>query len=78
MKLFNVIGRSKPAQRCQNCAHFQNKPELIEEAFKGLTSMSSGFASVRAGDGLCNLHEIYLSEYEGCKEFADGGAPGGC
>jgi hypothetical protein len=54
---------------CKNCAHFQNDPSFIEETYPGLTTMSSGFASVRDQDGLCNHHQLYLSSVDSCKNF---------
>jgi hypothetical protein len=68
-------GSSPPpiARCCGNCRHFRNEPRQIEAAFQGLTSLSSGFASVRAQDGLCSLHGIYLSSWDGCPRFAPSG-----
>jgi hypothetical protein len=54
---------------CGRCAHFQNDPAALEKAFPGLTSMCSGFASVRAQDGLCRQHGIYLSAWDSCPSF---------
>jgi hypothetical protein len=60
-----------PEQRaCGNCVHFQNDPAALEKAWPGLTSMSSGFASVRAHDGLCERHDLYLSNLDGCGDFS--------
>jgi hypothetical protein len=55
--------------RCQACRHFRNDPAYIEAAFKGLTSFSSGYASARADDGLCTLHDLYLSADSTCPHF---------
>jgi hypothetical protein len=54
---------------CQNCAHFKNDPAHIEEAFRGLTTMSSGFASVRDQDGICQHHQLYLSARDSCPDY---------
>ena len=54
---------------CGRCAHFQNDPAAMEKAFPGLSVMSSGFASVRAQDGLCRRHDIYLSAWDSCPSF---------
>jgi hypothetical protein len=54
---------------CAACVHFQNNPAVLEKTFRGLSVMSSGFASVRAQDGLCNQHGIYLSARDGCPDF---------
>jgi hypothetical protein len=59
-----------PNPSCQKCTHFQNDPTLIEQAYPGLTSLSSGYASVRDQDGLCNYHQLYLSARDHCPDFA--------
>jgi hypothetical protein len=64
MGLFSFITRAFETPRsacCGTCRHFRNDPAYIEEAFRGLTSFSSGYASARADDGLCTLHDLYLS-----------------
>jgi hypothetical protein len=55
---------------CGTCKYFNNDPAAIEAAWPGLTSMSSGYASVRDQDGLCSYHEIYLSARDGCPQFS--------
>ena len=69
MKIFNSIGLGNSGPSCQECTHFQNDPALIEAAYPGLTIMSSGFASVRDRDGLCNYNQIYLSAWDSCPHF---------
>jgi hypothetical protein len=71
MKIFNSIQftNSGRGSVCKNCAHFQNDPALIEKAYPGLTIMSSGFASVRDQDGLCNYNQLYLSARDSCPHF---------
>ena len=59
-----------PGPSCQNCAHFENDPALIEAVYPGLTAMSSGFASVRDRDGFCNYNQLYLSARDSCPHFA--------
>jgi hypothetical protein len=54
---------------CGRCVHFSNDPAAIEVAFKGLTAMCSGHASVRSHDGLCGLHGLYLSYRDRCDDF---------
>jgi len=70
MKVFNSIGLRSSGSTCQKCAFFQNDPAFIEEIYPGLTSMSSGFASVRDRDGFCNYNQLYLSAYDSCPGFA--------
>ena len=72
MKWLNAVqlnnsGNSGPA--CQNCSHFKNDPAHIEDAWHGLTAMSSGFASVRDRDGFCNRHQLYLSARDSCPDI---------
>ncbi len=56
--------------RCVACRHFCNSPEYIEATFKGLTSLSSGYASVRKDDGICAEHGIYLTAMASCERFS--------
>jgi hypothetical protein len=60
----------KSTGRCGACVHFSNDPATIEDTFRGLSAMSSGHASVRAHDGLCSLHEVYLSFRDTCGNFS--------
>jgi len=55
--------------RCGACASFRNDPAYLEGAMPGLSSLSSGAASVRADDGLCLRHERFLSARATCAEF---------
>jgi len=64
MGLISLIARAIEAPRpvrCETCKYFRNDPAYIEEAFRGLTSFSSGYASARADDGLCTQHDLYLA-----------------
>ncbi len=69
MKLLDLISIRNCGDTCQNCVHFQNTPSKIENLYPGLTAMSSGYASVRDKDGLCNLNDIYLSAGDRCSHF---------
>ena len=69
MKFFKSINMRNSGPVCQGCAHFQNDPAFIEDAYRGLTTMSSGFASVRDRDGLCDYHQLYLSARDSCPNF---------
>jgi hypothetical protein len=55
---------------CRNCWHFRNDPEFLEATFKGMSAMSSAWASVRAEDGICLKHERYLSPDAFCADFS--------
>ena len=62
--------QQQPAQRrCINCEHFRNSPTYLEEVFKGMKTMSSGHASVRMDDGLCLMHDEFLSATDWCAKF---------
>lgn len=55
--------------KCRNCRHFRNDPAYLEAAIKGLSALSSAYASVRGDDGLCLAHDRYLSADAGCRDF---------
>ena len=54
---------------CANCRFFRNDPRSIEAAVPGLWTMSSGYAAVRADDGLCERHARYLAAASCCGEY---------
>ena len=56
--------------QCRSCRHFRNDAKYLEAAFPGLTSLSSGYGSTRADDGLCLQHDRYLSARSSCPDFA--------
>jgi len=55
---------------CAGCLHFQNHSQHLEANIPGLRIMGSGFSSVRAQDGLCALHQRYLSAQSSCPQFS--------
>jgi len=57
-------------KQCGACRHFRNDAQYLEIAFTGLTSLSSGYGSVRSDDGICLRHERYLSARSSCPDFA--------
>jgi hypothetical protein len=57
---------------CGSCIHFQNDPAVLEKTWPGFTSMSSGFGSGRAQDGLCDRHNLYLSNRDSCSDYTIG------
>lgn len=69
MEIFKSVRLRNSGAICRQCTYFQNDPAFIEEAYPGLTTMSSGFASVRDQDGLCNYNQLYLSARDGCPHF---------
>lgn len=63
------MARSKK-ERCLTCRHFRNDPKFIEQTYKGLNVLSSGNASVRADDGICEVRDEYLSANYWCDQYA--------
>jgi hypothetical protein len=63
------VREPEPARQCASCAHFRNDPAYLESAFPGLTSLSSGYGSVRSNDGLCARHELYLGAGAWCGAY---------
>lgn len=68
--LASLCWSSREARRCGTCAHFDNDPQRLERRFGNLAAMSSGFASVKAGDGLCRRAGLYLPAGETCPDHA--------
>ncbi|HEY6834711.1 MAG TPA: hypothetical protein VI251_19735 [Pseudolabrys sp.] len=60
----------KQQGQCRTCVHFRNDAKYLETVFSGLTSLSSGYGSVRADDGICLRHGRYLSARASCPQFA--------
>jgi hypothetical protein len=58
-----------PQPQCRSCDHFRNDPKYLETVFEGLTSLSSGYGSVRSDDGVCLRHDRYLSARSSCADF---------
>jgi hypothetical protein len=56
--------------RCASCAFFRNDAAYVETNIAGLASMGSGYASVRAADGICVRLDRYLSGDARCGYFA--------
>jgi hypothetical protein len=54
------------AAACDSCAHFDAAAEQIEAGLPGLRTLSSAFASVRVGDGLCRRHDRYVAASSVC------------
>jgi len=64
------MGVDQGKARCGRCVSFRNDRAYLEAAMPGLTSMSSGDASVRADDGICLRHDRYLSARASCADFS--------
>jgi hypothetical protein len=58
-----------PTRTCITCRHFRNSPRYLESVYKGLTSLSSAYASVRKDDGICLERDLYLSASAYCERY---------
>jgi hypothetical protein len=54
---------------CLDCSQFSSAPLDIEAALPGLASLSSGYAAVRANDGLCARHDRYVAASSICAQY---------
>jgi hypothetical protein len=77
-RLARALGRrpsgapvAAPPRQCGSCRHFRNDPLYLEGAIPGLTSLSSGSASVRANDGLCLMHGRFVGDRFSCREHEE-------
>jgi hypothetical protein len=61
---------NKHAHTCLTCRYFRNSPRYLESVYKGLTSLSSAYASVRKDDGICLERDLYLSASASCERYA--------
>jgi hypothetical protein len=55
---------------CRGCAHFVNEPARIEALVPGLTILGSARASVWADDGICAVHDRFVSARDDCDRFS--------
>jgi hypothetical protein len=62
--------KSSEAKCCFTCVHFHNSPKYMENVYPGLNTLSSGNASVRKDDGICSLHDLYLSAAAYCDQYS--------
>jgi hypothetical protein len=63
------MNQTQEKPQCRRCRYFRNAPEYLESVFKGLTTLSSAYGSVRSEDGLCLLHDLYLAANRCCDGF---------
>jgi hypothetical protein len=55
---------------CLTCKHFNHAPAALEAALPGLSSLSSAYAAVRCDDGICAVHQRYVTASSVCPAFA--------
>jgi hypothetical protein len=53
---------------CADCRHFNARPLDIEAALPGLSSLSSAYAAVRSDDGICAVHDRYITASSVCAQ----------
>ena len=46
-----------------------HEPQQLERALPGLASLSSAYAAVRADDGLCRVHDRYVTCSSSCARY---------
>lgn len=61
---------------CRTCRYFACAEGEIEAGLPGLQSLGSGYGSVRAADGLCQLHDRYLAAPSRCPSHEARALPG--
>ena len=76
MSLRGAIGSlvsqyTNTGESCFSCTHFCDDPEQIEAQLPGLAILSSGHASVRAQDGLCQWHDRVINGRRRCEGFTE-------
>lgn len=69
MKILELLSFRNTGPVCQQCAYFMNDPAQIEKIYPGLSVLSSGYASVRYQDGVCEYNKLYLSARDSCPHF---------
>jgi hypothetical protein len=65
-----LVGGAATPRRCADCRHFSSGAAEIESLLPGFRSLSSAYAAMRADDGLCRLHDRYLSPRSRCAGHA--------
>jgi hypothetical protein len=61
---------SAASPSCLNCKNFKHAPADLEAALPGLSSLSSAYAAVRCDDGICAVHQRYVTASSVCPAFA--------
>jgi hypothetical protein len=69
MRMKPIAKAASARQTCGSCAHFRNDPEYLERVLSGVTSLSSGYASVLADDGICRRHQRFCGADSRCADF---------
>jgi len=70
-----AAGGPATTQRCADCRHFRDEAPDIETLLPGVRTLSSAYAAIRADDGLCGLHDRYLSARSHCAGYSRSATP---
>jgi hypothetical protein len=62
--------KAERAATWASCRYFNNDPDRLELEIKGLTTLSSARASVRADDGICARHDRLTSRCSWCRNHS--------
>jgi hypothetical protein len=63
--------READSRACRTCRHFDQRAPVLESMLPGLAALSSAYASVRSGDGLCTLRGRYAADSSLCDLHAE-------
>jgi hypothetical protein len=55
---------------CAQCTSFCGDANDLEELLHGLTSLSSGYGSVRSDDGICMRHDRFVGARSWCADYS--------
>lgn len=70
IRLAQALRPAHPAgARCGSCRHLRDDAFELERALPGYAVLGSALGTVRAGDGLCELHQRCVSAHSGCDRF---------
>lgn len=56
-------------RRCGSCAYFLGITPQLECALPGLSTLGSGYASVRSDDGICLWHDCLCGVQHTCQQY---------
>jgi hypothetical protein len=69
MRLHAARSERELAPSCGSCRYFCESPHEIESQMPGMRSLGSGYAAVRAADGICRRHDRYLGAASSCADY---------
>jgi hypothetical protein len=62
--------KAERSATCASCRYFNNGPDRLELEIKGLATLSSARASVRADDGICARHDRLTGRCSWCHDHS--------